>query len=58
VVAERVIGPKSNEVPQYQPLLRDLAEAVDLTGWVLTQDPGHTNRPTAAFIVGGCAPTT
>ena len=51
VVGERAIGPKSNEVPAYQPLLRQVAATTDLTGWVLTQDAGHTNRPTAAFIV-------
>jgi predicted transposase YbfD/YdcC len=51
VVGERAIGPKSNEVPAFQPLLRTVAETTDLTGWVLTQDAGHTNRPTAAFIV-------
>jgi predicted transposase YbfD/YdcC len=51
VVGERAIGPKSGEVPAYQPLLRTVAQTTDLTGWVLTQDAGHTNRPTAAFIV-------
>jgi len=51
VVGERAIGPKSNEVPAYQPLLRTVAETTDLTGWVLTQDAGHTDRPTAGFIV-------
>lgn len=51
VVGERAIGPKSNEVPAFAPLLRTVAETIDLTGWVLTQDAGHTNRPTAGFIV-------
>jgi predicted transposase YbfD/YdcC len=51
VVGERAIGPKSNEVPAFAPLLRTVAETTDLTGWVLTQDAGHTNRPTATFIV-------
>lgn len=50
VVGERAIGPKSGEVPAYQPLLRTVAATTDLTGWVLTQDAGHTNRPTATFI--------
>ena len=50
VVGERAIGAKSNEVPAYQPLLRTLAATTDLTGWVLTQDAGHTNRATARFI--------
>jgi len=50
VVAERAIGPKSNEVPQFQPLLRGLAEVTDLTGWVITADAGHTVRAHARFI--------
>jgi predicted transposase YbfD/YdcC len=50
VVAERAIGPKSNEVPQFQPLLRGLAQASDLTGWVITADAGHTVRAHARFI--------
>ena len=51
VVAERAIGPKSNEVPQFQPLLRDLAQVQDLTGWVITADAGHTVRAHAVFVV-------
>jgi predicted transposase YbfD/YdcC len=50
VVAERAIGPKSNEVPQFQPLLRGLAQVSDLTGWVITADAGHTVRAHARFI--------
>jgi predicted transposase YbfD/YdcC len=50
VVAERAIGPKSNEVPQFQPLLRGLAKVSDLTGWVITADAGHTVRAHAKFI--------
>lgn len=50
VVAERAIGPKSNEVPQFQPLLRGLARACDLTGWVITADAGHTVRAHAGFV--------
>jgi predicted transposase YbfD/YdcC len=50
VVAERAIGPKSNEVPQFQPLLRGLAQVADLTGWVITADAGHTVRAHARFI--------
>jgi predicted transposase YbfD/YdcC len=46
VIAERLIGPKTNEVPEFQPLLRGL----DLAGWVLTMDAGHTVRAHAAFI--------
>jgi hypothetical protein len=48
VIAERLIGPKTNEVPEFQPLLRDL----DLAGWVLTMDAGHTVRSHATFISG------
>jgi Transposase len=51
VVAERAIGPKSNEVPQFQPLLRGLADTMDLTGWVITMDAGHTVRAHARFVV-------
>jgi len=35
-------------VPEFQPLLRDL----DLAGWVLTMDAGHTVRSHATFISG------
>ncbi len=45
VIAERLIGPKTNEVPEFQPLLRGL----DLAGWVLTMDAGHTVRSRATF---------
>lgn len=47
VIAERAIGPKTNEVPEFQPLLRGLP----LGGWVLTMDAGHTVRAHATFIV-------
>jgi len=47
VIAERAIGAKSNEVPQFQPLLRGLA----VGGCVLTMDAGHTVRAHARFIV-------
>ena len=46
MIAERLIGPKSNEVPQFPPLLRGLP----LGGWVLTMDAGHTVRAHAEFI--------
>ena len=46
VIAERLIGPKTNEVPEFAPLLRGL----DLAGWVLTMDAGHTVRSHARFI--------
>jgi predicted transposase YbfD/YdcC len=46
VVAERLIGPKTNEAPEFQPLLRGLP----VGGWVLTMDAGHTVRDHAHFI--------
>jgi predicted transposase YbfD/YdcC len=52
VLAERAIGPKSNEVPQFAPLLRGLAQVMDLTGWVVTMDAGHTVRAHARLVVG------
>jgi hypothetical protein len=48
VIAERQVGAKSNEVPEFQPLLRGLP----LAGWVLTMDAGHTVRTHATFITG------
>lgn len=47
VIAERAIGPKTNEVPEFQPLLRGFP----LGGWVLTMDAGHTVRAHATFVV-------
>ncbi|HEY6793848.1 MAG TPA: ISAs1 family transposase [Kineosporiaceae bacterium] len=52
VIAERAIGPKSNEVPSFAPLLRGLAEHADITGWVFTMDAGHTVRAHARLVVG------
>jgi predicted transposase YbfD/YdcC len=46
VIAERQVGAKTNEVPEFQPLLRGLP----LGGWVLTMDAGHTVRAHARFI--------
>jgi predicted transposase YbfD/YdcC len=52
VIAERAIGPKTNEVPEFQPLLRDLAAAGEgIGGCVITMDAGHTVRAHAEFIV-------
>jgi predicted transposase YbfD/YdcC len=52
VIAERAIGPKSNEVPQVAPLLRALAGAGEgIGGCVLTMDAGHTVRAHAELIV-------
>jgi predicted transposase YbfD/YdcC len=46
VIAERLIGAKTNEVPEFAPLLRGLP----LGGWVLTIDAAHTVRAHAHFI--------
>jgi predicted transposase YbfD/YdcC len=46
VIAERLVGAKSNEVPQFQPLLRGLP----VGGWVFTMDAGHTVRSHARFV--------
>lgn len=52
VIAERAIGPKSNEVPQVAPLLRTLAaNGEGIGGCVLTMDAGHTVRAHAVLIV-------
>jgi DDE_Tnp_1-associated/Transposase DDE domain len=49
VIAELLVGAKSNEVPSFQPLLRSIA--VPVAGWVFTMDAGHTVRSHARFIV-------
>jgi predicted transposase YbfD/YdcC len=50
VLAERLIGPKTNEVPGFAPLLRELNGYYCLAGHVITADAGHTVRAHAAFI--------
>jgi hypothetical protein len=40
VIAERHIGPKTNEVPESAPLPREMNERVSLAGHVLTIDAG------------------
>ena len=50
VIAERLIGPKTSEVPEFAPLLRGLNERVPLAGHVITTDAGHTVRAHATFI--------
>jgi predicted transposase YbfD/YdcC len=50
VIAERLIGPKTSEVPELAPLLRGLNERVLLAGHVITIDAGHTVRAHATFI--------
>lgn len=49
VIGERLVGAKSNEVPQFAPLIRGLAGWV--TGCVFTMDAGHTVRAHATFLV-------
>ena len=50
VLAERLIGPKTNEVPEFAPLLRELNEYFPLAGYVITADAGHTVRAHARLI--------
>ncbi|MDQ2707351.1 MAG: transposase family protein [Actinomycetota bacterium] len=45
VIAERLIGPKTNEVPEFAPLPRELNHHVPLSGHVITADAGHRARP-------------
>jgi predicted transposase YbfD/YdcC len=50
VIAEVLIGAKTNEVPEFAPLLRALNERIPLAGHVITIDAGHTVRAHASFI--------
>ncbi|MGH3181331.1 MAG: ISAs1 family transposase [Streptosporangiaceae bacterium] len=50
VLAERLIGPKTNEVPEFAPLLRELNEYYPLAGYVITADAGHTVKAHARLI--------
>jgi hypothetical protein len=50
VIAERLIGPKTNDVPELAPLLRELNEHYCLAGHVITVDAGHIVRAHASFI--------
>ncbi len=50
VLAERLIGPKTNEVPEFAPLLRGLNECYCLAGHVVTADAGHTVKAHARLI--------
>ncbi|MGH3611570.1 MAG: ISAs1 family transposase [Pseudonocardia sp.] len=50
VIAERLIGPKTNEVPEFAPLLRELNRCVPLSGHVITVDAGHTVRAHARLL--------
>jgi len=51
VLAERLIGGKTNEVPEFAPLLRGLAQRVGgVGGCVFTMDAAHTVRAHAKLI--------
>jgi hypothetical protein len=51
VLAERLIGAKTNEVPEFAPLLRGLAKRVGgVGGCVFTMDAAHTVRAHATLI--------
>ena len=52
VLAERLIGPKTNEVPEFAPLPRELNGYYCLAGQVITADAGHTVKAHARFICG------
>jgi predicted transposase YbfD/YdcC len=53
VLAERLIGAKTNEVPEFAPLLRGLAERVGgVGGCVFTMDALHTVRAHAQLVTG------
>ena len=51
VIAESLIGPKTNEVPELLPLLRRLDGWFPLVGRVITVDAGLTARKIGAAIV-------
>jgi hypothetical protein len=50
VLAERLIGPKTNEVPELGPLLLELNDYYPLSGHVITADAGHTVKAHATLI--------
>jgi Transposase DDE domain len=51
VLAERLIGAKTNEVPEFAPLLRGLADRIGgVGGCVFTMDAAHTVRGHAKLI--------
>ena len=52
VLAERLMGPRTNEVPEFAPLLLALNEYYPLAGHVITADAGHTVKAHAEFICG------
>jgi predicted transposase YbfD/YdcC len=50
VLAEHLIGPKTNEVPEFGPLLLELNAYYPLAGHVITADAGHTVKAHATLI--------
>jgi predicted transposase YbfD/YdcC len=50
VLAGHLTGPKTNEVPGFAPLLRDLDQYYPLAGHVVTADAGHTVKAHARVI--------
>jgi predicted transposase YbfD/YdcC len=50
VLAERLIGAKTNEIPEFAPLLLALTEYCPLAGHVITADAAHTIRAHARLI--------
>ncbi|MCW2933611.1 MAG: transposase, family [Actinomycetia bacterium] len=50
VLAKRLIGPKTNEVPEFGPLLLELNQYYPLAGHVITADAGHTVKAHATLI--------
>ena len=50
VLAEHLTGPKTNEVPEFAPLLREIDEYRPLARQVITADVGHTVRAHARVI--------
>lgn len=54
VIAETLTGPKTNEVPEFAPLLRALNERVLLAGHVITIDAGTPSAPTLLSSARSC----
>jgi predicted transposase YbfD/YdcC len=50
VLAEHMIGPKTNEIPEFGPLLRELDGYYPLAGHVITADAAHTVKAHARLI--------
>ena len=52
MLAERLIGPKTSEVPEFATLLRELDAHYPLAGHVITSDVGRTVKDHATLICG------